>query len=142
MVNLKSEFWSDKYSGNISLTNEMIGNCEKLIGFKLPEKFITLLKDQNGGYTNSLFINDEIIIDEIFGIYFYEENPSILDTDYLTKEWSLPQKQVLISGDGHTWISLDYSSKLNPSVRFINIEDNKNIILSSSFNDFLCKLQL
>jgi hypothetical protein len=33
---------------------------------------------------------------------------TLLDTPYLVQEWELPTPVVLLSGDGHYWIALDY----------------------------------
>lgn len=50
---------------------------------------------------------------------------------------SLPEKQVLLCGDGHTWITLDYTENSNPSVRRIDVESNENILVVISFDKFL-----
>src|SRR5690606_37330797 len=33
---------------------------------------------------------------------------SVFDSSRLTVEWGLPKELVLLEGDGHTWIALDY----------------------------------
>jgi len=142
MINLKSDFWSEEYPGNIYLTDEMVRICEGMLQLRLPQMFIELLKIQNGGYTKSLYFNDDIQVEEIFGIYLYEENPTVLDTEYLVQEWDLPQNQLLISGNGHTWISLDYSEGLHPIVKIIDVDENKSTIISKSFKEFVRSLEI
>jgi hypothetical protein len=77
--------------------------------------------------------------DEMFGIGAEDSTGfnSILDTAYLTKEWSLPEKQVLLTGDGHWWISLDYRQGATPTVAWIDVEEGDELQLAGSFREFL-----
>lgn len=134
--------WSEKYPNSIRLIDDMIENCEVILGVKLPVEFINILKTQNGGYIDDFVIDKEdVVITELFGFYFNDENPTILDSEYLSKEWNLPKGQIIISGDGHTWITLDYSSSTDPKVRCLDLERNKNKVISESFSDFLSQLK-
>jgi len=61
-----------------------------------------------------------------------------LSADYLSQEWDTPKSVVLIAGDGHTWIGLDYRShKSQPPVVFMAGENWGTIQLLSSFDQLL-----
>ena len=55
----------------------------------------------------------------------------------MTQEWGLPEKQVLLTGDGHWWITLDYRKSNTPSVRWIDVECGEDIHVANSFKDFI-----
>lgn len=128
MIN-EGSFWDADYSSNPALTPEMIAIAEKRLNVRLPVEFIHLLKISNGGYTKGFVYPvdfetswdiNKIPLHELFGIVIDESNETIhniLCTAYMTKEWGLPENQVLLSGDGHTWVTLDYRDSDNPCVR-------------------------
>jgi hypothetical protein len=62
---------------------------------------------------------------------------NILDTQYMIEEWGLPEKQVLLTGDGHWWITLDYRQSEIPSVRWIALECDQDIHVANNFEDFI-----
>ncbi|MGE7780449.1 SMI1/KNR4 family protein [Peribacillus sp. NPDC097264] len=129
------------------LTDEMVKIAEKQLKVKLPQAYITLLKEQNGGYIEcnayptdvpTSWADDHVNVDYINGI---AEEDGILDSEYLIEEWDLPKNLVLISGDGHTWTALDYrKTKENPPVIFVDVEDEKIIKLAPDFETFLSGL--
>lgn len=119
------------------LTLNMVENS---LGVKLPISYVKLMRIQNGG---RLFRNlvqlDQISIhaDYILGIGG-KFDEGILITHYMIKEWSLPDDIVLISGDGHSWIFLDYrKSKETPSVSYLDVEENIDVRLAINFEDFI-----
>lgn len=62
----------------------------------------------------------------------------ILESEYLIKEWDLPENVVLISGDGHSWIALDYSiRKTEPPVILIDVDEEQTLELAPNFDSFL-----
>ena len=66
---------------------------------------------------------------------------SIFDSSRLTVEWGLPQKLVLLEGDGHTWIALDYrKSNTSPTVIAIETDEYTWLPVASSFQDFVLAL--
>lgn len=143
-----NEFWGINYYKHPPLTDEMLVNAEKELGVKLPEEFVALLKEQNGGYTKGFafpmskqtsWAEDHIPLDELNGIVLdetLESAQNILDTAYMTEEWELPEKQVLLSGDGHSWITLDYRYGGTPSVSWIDVESEEDILVANSFSEF------
>jgi hypothetical protein len=44
--------------------------------------------------------------------------------------------QVLSTGDGHWWITLDYRHGDTPSIRWIDCEGGEDIHVANSFDDF------
>ena len=132
-----------------ALTDEMIEMAEKAFGVKLPAGYLNILREQNGGYLQyesfptsvpTSWADDHINVDRIFGI---GKDSGIMDTAYLIEEWSLPKDVVLLSGDGHTWVALDYrKTRENPPVIFIEVDDEKVIELASDFDAFLSGLYI
>lgn len=145
----KNKFWGDNYYNNPSLTDNMVLVAEKMLQVKLPPLFIELLKIQNGGYTKGFafpmnttttWAENHVPLSELFGIVTGKatESPhNILETQYVIEEWGLPEKQVLINGDGHWWITLDYRQSDIPSVRWIDTECDEDIHIANSFEDFI-----
>lgn len=146
------EFWRSNYYNHPPLTDEVISVAEHKLGVKLPDEFIKLLKIQNGGYTHGFafpmnqkttWAEDHVPLKDLFGIV---TDPSIttaqniLDTSYMTEEWGLPEKQVLLSGEGHWWITLDYRNGDIPIVAWIDVDCGENIIIANSFSQFVSGL--
>ncbi|MGY3215794.1 hypothetical protein ACVWWV_000296 [Bacillus sp. TE9122W] len=51
-----------------------------------------------------------------------------MDSAYLIKEWELPEGLVLISGDGHTWVAMDYRKmKKNPAIHYFTLRWKKTL---------------
>lgn len=80
-----NEFWDSNYYNNPTLTDSMIIEAEKKLGIKLPEKFLNLLKFQNGGYTKGFafpmktkttWADNHIPLSELFGIVLDEDSNS------------------------------------------------------------------
>ena len=113
-----------------SLTKEMITCAETLFDVVLPDEYIGILSIQNGGYllhgTNSYLLMPsnspiEIQIDYLMGI---GRNTGILDTPHFQEEWNLPKGLILIGGNGHEWVALDYRySRTCPTIVYINSEE-------------------
>jgi hypothetical protein len=146
-VNKKS-FWSDNYYNHPPLTDEMIRVAESSLGIKLPQLYLELLKIQNGGYTQGFvypmtqrttWADNHVPLSELFGIVTDEgirTAQNILDSHYMIEEWGLPEMQVLLNGDGHWWITLDYRNKDNPSIKWIDVECNEEVHIADSFEQF------
>lgn len=142
------EFWDSNDYNNPNLTDEMIREAEQKLGVKLPETFVTLLKFQNGGYTKGFafpmktkttWADNHIPLSELFGIVLDKNSDSghnIMQSSYMTKEWGLPDKQVVLTGDGHWWITLDYRLSDNPTIRWIDSECDEDIHVANSFDEF------
>ncbi|MFP7287353.1 SMI1/KNR4 family protein [Shouchella clausii] len=136
----------DEYELN-PLENDTVKFVENHFQVKLPESYVNLLKEQNGGYLSRNkypFKHDnedeDIEIDHLLGLSI-KNNEGILQSEYFINEWGLPQHLILISGDGHGWVCLDYRSvNENPPVIFIDVEVEKEHRLADSFAEFINNL--
>lgn len=148
----KADFWDNNYNNHPTLTDDMVTTAETILNVKLPTLLIDLLKVQNGGYTKGFaypmtvkttWAENHVPLSELFGI---ETDPTIktgqniLDTAYMTEEWGLPDKQVLLNGDGHWWITLDYRKSEIPSVRWVDVECDQDIHIADTFDNFISGL--
>lgn len=143
------QFWRSNYYNHPPLTTEMVAEAERQLGVKLPGEYLALLQIQNGGYTHGFrypmsqptrWANDHVPLDELFGIVINPEHrtaQNILKTAYMTEEWGLPPRQVLLTGDGHWWITLDYRAGDPPSVAWLYTELDEDIQVAPSFASFL-----
>ncbi|WP_035434360.1 SMI1/KNR4 family protein [Bacillus sp. UNC322MFChir4.1] len=124
------------------LTDDMVVNTEKNLGVKLPKSYIELCKVQNGGYTiydafptsvPTGWAEDHVSVHYINGI----GKEGILTSDYYIEEWELPKDIVLLCGDGHWWIAMDYrNAKENPPVIYIDLEWGEDIFILELAHDF------
>jgi len=137
-----------KFDGFEEVSDELIKFSEERLGKKLPNSYKELLQTQNGGYlTKSAFpteVNNHsadgyIPVELIHGISRDPDNIyGVLTTEYMTEEWELPNGLVLLCGDGHTWIALDYRGDLEePKVVFLDVEMEQEIELSQDFGSFI-----
>ncbi|MEB4596773.1 SMI1/KNR4 family protein [Bacillus amyloliquefaciens] len=130
-----------------SVTEEMIKHTENRLNIILPESYKKLILEQNGGMINynafpttvqNSWAEDHIEFDYLLGL---GEDPGILDSSYLIKEWDLPENVLLIHGDGHTWVAMDYrETNSNPSIHYFDVEVDQDFKLAKSFDEFLSKL--
>lgn len=110
------------------ISEDEIKKVEKKLNLTLPQQYKKLIIQQNGGLINfnafptnqeTSCADDHIEVDHIRGI---EKDLGILESEYLIKEWGLPQKLLLIQGDGHNWVALDYrQTNENPPVHYLSL---------------------
>ena len=132
---MREYFWtkpSPEYT-QLPLTEKMVEDAERRLGVKLPAAYIDILHVQNGGPIryNTFFTpmpmqtgSGQIGISGILGIG-PDPMHTILGSSYFIKEWGMPNDLILLDGDGHTWIALDYrvcGSQGEPSVVWIDNE--------------------
>ncbi|WP_079527455.1 SMI1/KNR4 family protein [Solibacillus isronensis] len=142
----RTDVGDDIYRLN-TLNDNVIKEAEELLNVELPEAYINLLKEQNGGYieynsipcpSNQKLEDNTIDIDYIMGI---GKDTGILDSSELIQEWELPENIVLFSGDGHSWFAFDYRiHKKNPPIILIDTESNIILSIATSFKQFLNQL--
>lgn len=121
-----------------------IAKAEKKLGVTLPDTYKKLILEQNGGYTlhNAFptdqpngWAEDHVSFDHLRGI---AKGEGIMDSDYLIEEWELPEGLVLICGDGHTWIALDYrETKEHPPIHYFDLEYETDFKLTDSFDELI-----
>lgn len=150
----KSTFWADNYYQHPPLTNAMLEAAEAMLQVKLPPLLVELLRVQNGGYTAGFafpmlqptsWADDHVPLTELFGIVpdtSIQTAQNLLDTPYMTAEWELPEKQVLLTGDGHWWITLDYRAGPTPRILWIDTEMEQELEVAANFDDFMSGLVL
>ena len=126
--------------------------AEAFLGVSLPIELTELLKIQNGGYTKGFahpmtqrttWADDHVPLDDLAGIVIdvnHKTAQNLLHSNGMTAEWGLPPKQVLLSGDGHYWITLDYRNGPTPTVAWIDVECGEDIQVATSFASFLSGL--
>lgn len=131
-----------------------------------PEKRIKIFEMKHGfrlplGYNKYAGTNDSWVVKlppcdtdstkYYFGEGFYviggffgldpDKYPSIFESADLVDEWGLSKKLVLIDGDGHTWLALDYrDSDLEPKVIVIESDESNYLVVANNFNDFVQSL--
>ncbi|MGE7185304.1 SMI1/KNR4 family protein [Peribacillus sp. NPDC006672] len=147
MKNIWEDYEDDEYQLD-KLTVEDITLAEKELNIKIPKEYIDLLKEKNGGYLKyqSLPVNfknswadDHVPINVLFGI---KKNEGIFESKLLLNEWGIKEENfITISGDGHTWIVMDYrKNKIEPEITFIDIEENKTTVIFKSFKEMINNL--
>jgi hypothetical protein len=127
---------------------ERIEMFEDEYGVRLPPEFI-----QYAGTKDLSVVKlpscDKESTQFYFGEGFYEVGKfagiepdpygfSIFDSASLTEEWGLPKKLVLIEGDGHTWLALDYrESTTDPKVIVIESDEANHLLVANNFKEFV-----
>ncbi|MEK4020415.1 SMI1/KNR4 family protein [Bacillus sp. FSL K6-3176] len=140
-------FWEIDEEGYYTLkkiTAEEVAKAEKKLGVTLPDTYKKLILEQNGGNTihnafptthSNSWAEDHIQFNHLLGI---AEDEGIMDSAYLIKEWELPEGLVLINGDGHTWVAMDYrKTKENPAIHYFDVEMEEDFKLADSFDEFI-----
>ncbi|KAB7672563.1 SMI1/KNR4 family protein [Bacillus sp. B1-b2] len=155
-----SNFWEDDDYARKSYieeppTTELIAKVEGELGYELPESYIWLMKQHNGGvpvntcYPTNMatsWAEDHIAITGIMGIG-YNKSYSLcgdLGSQFMIDEWGYPNIGVAICdcpSAGHDMIFLDYREcgpQGEPKVVHIDQEGDYEItILADNFEDFI-----
>ncbi|MER7758132.1 SMI1/KNR4 family protein [Streptomyces sp. NPDC097619] len=149
---VKKSFWgTGLYGKQDPLTDEAVLEAERELGVRLPGSLVELLRVRNGGEVadrwnafptevpNS-WSEDHVPLDDLMGIGRAEGGASVLDSARLVREWRLPRQLVLLSGDGHWWIALDYRAcgeGDEPSVTWFDTETVSEVPLARDFRSFV-----
>ena len=148
-----NNFWSSNSYNHPQLTDEMVEFAQAKLGVKLPAEYLSLLRIQNGGYTKGFgfpmtqkttWSDDHVPLAELAGIVTdakIETVQNILDSPEMTNEWGVPPRQVLLAGEGHWWVTLDYRNGDIPSVAWIDVECDEDLQVAPTFADFLAGLR-
>lgn len=129
---------------------ERIKIFEKEYGIKLPNEYIKYAGTNDSWVVKLPPCNSEST-QYYFGEGFYEigefsgldpeKYRSIFDSSALIDEWELPKKLVLIDGDGHTWLALDYrESNKDPKVIVIESDEGNSLVVANNFKEFVSLL--
>ncbi|MFE9970546.1 SMI1/KNR4 family protein [Streptomyces hirsutus] len=150
---VQAAFWKpdSSYGVHQPLTDEAVRETEQLLSVTLPASLLDLLRAQNGGESTAdraafptdqatSWSADHVPFDHLMGIGDHEHTVSLLDSPYLVEEWGLPSPAVLLSGDGHCWIALDYRASGRygePSVTWFDADRNEELALAPDFRSFV-----
>ncbi|MGW1520894.1 SMI1/KNR4 family protein [Streptomyces sp. NPDC002287] len=144
-------FWgAGDYGVQPSLTDELVREAEGVLGVTLPSALLDLLRVQNGGNvaadhdafptSRPTSWSEDLPFDGLMGIGRRDGMTSLLDTPYLVEEWGLPAPLVLLAGDGHCWIGLDYRTcgrDGEPSVTWFETDPDTELLLADDFCSFV-----
>ncbi|WP_261180596.1 SMI1/KNR4 family protein [Anaerobacillus sp. CMMVII] len=129
------------------LTDEIIKKAEEVLKVKLPEAYLSILKEQNGGYLlynahpsplPTVWGETFVTVEYISGIGV---GNGILENDYLIKEWGMPEGLIFFSGEGHTWLAFDYRQVTSdPSIVYVDNDTEQIITIAANFREFLDQL--
>lgn len=157
-------FWDDslyarKEYVSAPPSDELIASVEEELGYKLPDAYLWLMKQHNGGMpVNTCYPSDEptswaedhVAITGIFGIG-REKSYSLcgeLGSQFMIDEWEYPAIGVAICdcpSAGHDMIFLDYrecGSQGEPAVVHVDQENDYKIThLADSFEEFIRGLE-
>lgn len=149
---LKAGFWNPEAQQEVfaPLSSHDVARAEAVLGVRLPGEYVELLEIQNGGYVSHEFdafptatptswADDHVLFHTLAGIGPTEAWPSVTMSVAAAPEWGLPEGLVLLSGDGHYWIALDYrrGPTSEPSVTWLDTEVDQDITLARDFRTFL-----
>lgn len=146
---IAGRFWDTRsdYLVQEPLADEALRAAEAELGVRLPEEYVALLQVQNGGVVSDQFnafpttgrtswAPDHVGFAELMGIGRPLE--SILDSStYFEEEEGFEGQAVLLTGDGHWWIALDYRGGDDPSVVWLDTELGEDVQLAPSFMAFV-----
>ncbi|UQI49695.1 SMI1/KNR4 family protein (plasmid) [Streptomyces sp. HU2014] len=152
---VKATFWGDgPYGVQPPLTAAVVQDAERRLGVRLPVSLLEILRVQNGGLVAeswnacptdvpTSWSENHVPFDGMMGIGRHGGQLSLLDSPYLVEEWGLPSPLVLLSGDGHCWVALDYRScgeNGEPSVTWFDADDGTELPLAADFRTFVQRL--
>ncbi|HVT11994.1 MAG TPA: SMI1/KNR4 family protein [Fimbriimonadaceae bacterium] len=131
------------------LTDQMVAAAEAHLGVKLPQAYIDLLKQINGGYTINTWIRFERVeqfhkVEELPGVGYSEGLDSECGSKYKQEEWEYPEGTLWITGDGHTGIFFDYRQcgpQGEPSVLWLDVEEEEEETIAENVAEFLAILE-
>ncbi|MFH8625352.1 SMI1/KNR4 family protein [Streptomyces vietnamensis] len=149
---VKATFWDEgPREGRSTLTDAVVRDAEQRLGVRLPAALLELLRVRDGGVVAeswdayptdepTSWSADHVPFDVLMGIGEDDDHLSVLDSAHLIEEWGLPSPLVLLSGDGHAWIALDYRAcgpDGEPSVTWFDVEAETELPLAGNFRTFV-----
>ncbi len=143
------DFWKKNSAWSYEpLKERVIQEAENQLKVQLPPSYISLLKEQNGGEVNYSYFNNSINMYYMEGIDIDSEGRrlGILSSKYWIELLGLPPHIVLLWGDFHHYIALNYKNgPTNPSIVYIWERNTENmrwgsLQIAPDFDKFLSKL--
>jgi hypothetical protein len=124
------------------LNEEAVKAAEQKLGVRLPEDFLALLREQNGGYLR--YSMEDLPHELIRGIG--PNYPSLTDFDWEDDQEHVSfelQGLIPFDGDGHWHLCLDYRGDREvPAVAYIDVGCDEEQEIASSFEDYLKLLKV
>lgn len=146
-----SDYATEEYVGK-KPTDEEVSDIEKELGYKLPQSYIELIGNHNGGIPRyNIFWDDNVCVN-ITGIYGIDKSKRCsvcgeFGNELWLNEWGYPDIGVAIAdtiSGGHDMIFLDYSecgANGEPKVTLIDQEDDyESYTLADTFEEFIAGL--
>jgi SMI1/KNR4 family protein SUKH-1 len=144
------EFWDTRsdYLVQEPLTDEALRAVEERFGVRLPEAYVALLRIQNGGVVSDRcnafptteqtgWAPDHVGLHELMGIGRPLESITDAASSLDDEAWGHDANAVLLTGDGHWYIALDYRAGEEPSVLWLDIELGEEVQLAPTFEAFV-----
>lgn len=124
------------------LTDAMVAEAERQLGYPLPKTLLALLRRQNGGYIR--YGLRDLGHSLIYGIGPHYPSLTGFDWDEVREEVSFELDGLIpFDGDGHWHLCLDYrGGRIDPAVTHIEIDDDQALPIADSFDDYLQRLEL
>lgn len=147
-----ASFWRDSDFGVLDpLTDEAVRDAEDQLRVALPASLVRLLRVQNGGTVAERWnawpvavptagFDPYVPFELVMGVGRADGVTTLFDTPYLVAEWGLPEPIVLLDGDGHYWVGLDYRGcgpYGEPSVAVFDADRESSALLAADFETFL-----
>ena len=150
---VKTRFWDAAVDLEVfaPLSPADVERAHAVLGVRLPDEYVELLQIQNGGYVSRDFdafptdvptswAEDHVWFRTLAGIGPTDAWPSVTTNAGLLDQWKMPAGLVLLSGEGHFWIALDYrglAPEDEPSVVWFDNEVDEDLALAPSFRAFV-----
>lgn len=145
-------FTDDDYFTGPPLTDEIVAHATATLGVSLPEAYLALLRERNGGVPKrqcfptpfaTSWAPDHVQVDAIRGLggnWGIDATSGLGSADLIT-EWGYPPVGLVICSmpsGGHDTIMLDYATRPNADPRVVYIdEDRVPRELAPSFAEFI-----
>lgn len=144
-----ASFWEPNEDAPAPATDTLISAAEQALGVRFPALLCRLLRERNGGHVSDQWSTfrlsdptwdeDWAPLSELMGVD-PDADMSLLDTPYLTREWDLPAQLLLLDGDGHRWVALDYRDcgpHGEPTVSYFETDTGTSQPVAPDFRTFL-----
>ncbi|CAA9494648.1 MAG: hypothetical protein AVDCRST_MAG85-1404 [uncultured Solirubrobacteraceae bacterium] len=139
---IKLAFWDKTASHGVGapLTDERLAHAERELGVTLPDAYVELLRLQNGGGVAAAYdgFSEEASLESLAGVGPTRVGHTILDSRAIRHTWEMPDGLVLLEGDGHTWVALDYRrTTTDPPVVWWDNDEEAGTELAPDFRSFV-----
>lgn len=137
-----------------TLSGEMVGRAQANLGVRLPDAYVEVLRERNGGVPirrcfrtarRTSWAEDHVEISTLLGLGFDRGIDGELGSAYLIQEWGYPNIGVVICDTpsaGHDTVMLDYREcgpEGEPRVAYVD-EDRSILLLAQNFAEFIAGL--